>query len=199
MALAQRQERVGAGRLYLDVSPPATGSPLALTAGVPSDGIEVGLTEGAAVFTLSTEYVEEFADVGLATAAPIAAFARSIGATLEFTMKEYAATQLEAAMGQATLVQEEGATKYDLFMFGNDPLLPMTVTPRSITLVSPVPNTSPQCYTVAMLYRAYQSAPVVAEYAKGSSTLIRVTFRALADTGRGAHDMMGQLVKYRNE
>lgn len=199
MALAQRQQRVGPGRLYLDVSPPATGTPLTLTSGVPADGVEVGLTEGAAIFTFATEYVEEPIDSGLATAAPVAVFARSVAASLEFTMKEYAATQLQAAMQQATLVQEEGATKYDLLMFGDDPMLPTEITPRSVTLVSPIPNTDPQCYTAVMLYRAYQSAPVVAEYAKSSSTLIGVTFRALADVGRGAHDRMGQLVKYRNE
>lgn len=199
MALVQRQERVGAGRLYLDVSPPTTGSPLALTTGVPTDGTEVGLTEGPAVFTLTTEHVEEYADPALGTAMPIAVFARSEGATLEFAMKEYAVLQLQAAMQRATLVKEEGATKYDLLMFGDDPFVPTGITPRSVALVSPIPNTDPQCYTAVMLYRAYQNAPVVAEYAKGSSTLIKVTFRALADPGRGAHDMLGQLVRYRNE
>jgi len=45
---------IGAARLFLNVTPPATGTPPTLithTDGVPSSGVEVGYTQDAATFT----------------------------------------------------------------------------------------------------------------------------------------------------
>src|SRR4030043_802238 len=105
MALNPSKIRLGPGRVYVGVTAPATGNPLALTAGVPATGTDVGLTEGEVLFTFEVDYQEEEADQVLPA---VAVFAKGGKASLEFTMKEYAATQLQAAFQQTTLISNEG-------------------------------------------------------------------------------------------
>ena len=108
--------RLGPGRVYIGVTAPATGVPLALVTGAPATGTDVGLTEGETLFTFDVEYDEEVADQVLPI---VAVFAKGESATLEFTMKQYAATQLQAVMQQGALVTDDGTTpKTDMIKFG---------------------------------------------------------------------------------
>jgi hypothetical protein len=195
MALNPALIRVGPGRVYLGVTAPATGSPLALTSGVPATGTEVGLTEGEALFTFTVSYQEEVADQVLPT---VAVFAKGEKAELEFTMKEYGAANLEAALQQTDLQTNNGTTpKTDMFTFGGSDY---EVTLRSVVLVSPIPNTSAvqQRYTAVMLYQAYQAEPLKSRYTKDGATVFKMKFTAIADTARNDPDMLGQILIERN-
>jgi len=193
MTLNPSNIRLGPGRIYIGVTAPATGTPLILAAGAPTTGTDVGLTEGEVLFTFDVDYQEEEADQVLPA---VAVFAKGEKASLEFTMKEYVATQLQAAFQQTTLISNEGTTpKTDLFEFGGTGY---EVTTRTVVVVSPIPNTSAQRYTIVMLYKAYQSEPFKARYTKDGSTVMKVNFKGLADTTRNDADMLGQLVVERN-
>lgn len=193
MALDPSKIRLAPGHIYIGSTPPATGSRLDLTAGAPSDGTEVGLTEGEALFTFEVDYIEEMADQVLPA---VAVFARGESATLEFTMKEYVAANLVDALQQTNLIVDDGASpKYDLMQFGGQNY---AVTKQSVTVISEIPNTSPQRYTLVMLYTAYQSESFKARYTKDGSTVLKTTFKGIADTARNNPDMLGQLVVERN-
>lgn len=193
MALNPAKIRLAPGRIYVGVTAPATGSRLLLTAGAPTTGVEVGLTEGEALYTFEVDYIEEMADQVLPA---VAVFARGQSATLEFTMKEYVAANLMDAIQQGNLISNEGASpKYDLIQMGGQDY---QVSLQSVVVVSEIPNTSPQRYTLVMLYTAYQSEAFKARYTKDGSTVLKTTFKGIADTARNSPDMLAQLVVERN-
>ena len=196
MALDPTKIRVAAGRIYVNVTPPATGTPLALVAGAPASGTEMGLTKGESVLTYEVTYDEEPADQVLS---PVAVFATQEQMQLEFTLLEYVAANLQDAFQQVKLVSNEEATpKYDLFTFGTTSPTGAAVALQSITLVSSIPGTSPQRYTIVMLYQAYQQAPAVARYTREGSTILKCTFRAMPLMSRNDQDLLGQVVIERN-
>jgi len=117
MAFDPSKIRVAAGRIYFGVTNPVTGSPLALTTGAPADGTEMGLTQGESMMTYEVTYDEEMSDQVLS---PVAVFATQESLQLEFTMLEYAATQLTIFFQNADLTQDELSTpKTDLYTIGN--------------------------------------------------------------------------------
>ncbi len=196
MALDASKIRVAAGRLYANVTNPSTGSPLNLTTGVPATGTEMGLTQDEAVLTYEVSYVEESADQVLA---PVEVFATGENMQLEFTLLEYAAANLQDFFQQATYTANEGSSpKYDLFTMGQLGTTGNVVTKQSIALVSAIPNTSPQRYTIVLLYKAYQSQASAMRYTKAGSTIMKCTFKAIADLARNAGDFCGQVVIERN-
>lgn len=197
MALTPSNIRVAAGRIYSGVTNPASGSPLSLTSGAPTTGIEVGLTQGESVFTFEVTYDEEMADQVLA---PVAVFATQESMQLEFTMLEYAKDQLDDFFQQADYTADEISTpKTDLFTMGNlgnglGNLVPTT----SMYLVSAIPATNPQRYTIVGLYKAYQAAPATIRYTREGSSVMKSTYRAITDLARNAGDFLGQVVIERN-
>ena len=196
MALTPANIRVAAGRIYTGVTNPASGSVLALVAGVPATGSEIGFTQGEAVFTYEVTYDEEMSDQVLG---PVAVFATQESMQLEFTMLEYAASQLNLFFQKAALTVDNVSTpKTDLFTMGNLGTTGNTVTRTSVYLVSPIPSTSPQRYTIVGLYSAYQSQAAAARYTREGSTVMKTTFKAIADVTRNAGDFMGQVVIERN-
>ena len=196
MSLDPTKIRVAAGRLYANVTPPASGSPLALTTGVPATGTEMGLTQGESVFTYEVTYDEELADQVLS---PVGVFATQEQMQLEFTLLEYVARNLQDLMQQVTLVSNEGTVpKYDLFTIGTTSPNGAAVTLQSITLISSIPGTNPLRYTIVMLYQAYQQAPSTMRYTREGSTIMKSTFRAMPLLSRNDGDLLGQLVIERN-
>jgi len=193
VALDATKIKAGPGRFYIDVTPPTSPAPLALVAGVPATGTELGLTDGEAVFTYEVEYFEVMADQVLP---PVAVFAQAEHARLEFTMKEYEAAKVKAALQQPTLtVDNVSSPKTDTFNIGGEAF---EVTLRSVVLVSRIPNTSPQRYTIIMLYKAYQSEASALRVTKSGETLMKCTFVGIADLTRNVGDTVGQLVIQRN-
>lgn len=196
MALDPTKIRVAAGRLYANVTAPAAFTPLALTAGVPATGTEMGLTQGESVFTYEVTYDEELADQVLS---PVAVFATQEQMQLEFTLLEYAAANLQDALQQVKLTSNEGtAPKTDTFTFGTTSPTGAAVALQSIVLVSSIPGTNPQRYTIVMLYQAYQQAPSVMRYTREGSTIMKCTFRAMPLMSRSDQDLLGQVVIERN-
>ncbi len=191
MALTASNIRVGAGRIYLGTTPPAQGVSLTINNGVPATGTEVGLTEGEAVFTYEVTYFEAMAEQSLAS---VAVFATEEAAQLEFTMKEYSQANINdfmAAMVQTANVGAAGdATSMDIHEGGR--ILGIAagageVTLQAVTLVAPIPNTSgvDQRYTYVLLHQAYQSEAAAVRFTKAGDSLLKVTFKAIADLSRG--------------
>lgn len=178
----------------MGVTPPAQGVALNIANGVPTTGVEVGLTEGEAVFTYEVTYFESMAEQSLAT---VAVFASEEAAQLEFTMKEYSQANindfLAAMVSTANVAAPEGdpvGLTMDIHEGGR--ILGIAagageVTLQSVCLVAPIPNTSgtDQRYTYVLLHQAYQSEAAAVRYAKGSDSILKVTFKAVADLTRG--------------
>lgn len=197
MAFDPTKIRVAAGRIYVDVTNPTSGEALALTTGAPADGTEVGLTQGESVMTYEVTYDEEMSDQVLS---PVAVFATQESLQLEFTMLEYAATQLAKFFQNSELIQDEAGTpKTDLFTIGNlgdgDGSF---VDLSSVYLVSPIPGTSPQRYTIVGLYQTYQAEPGQVRYTREGSSVMKSNFKAIADLTRDPGDYLGQIVVERN-
>jgi len=184
MGLDASKIKVGPGHLYIDVTKPANGVALALGAGgVPTSGTELGLTSGESLFTYDVKYFEVMADQSLS---PVGTFAQEEHAKLEFSMLEFDHFNVLAYMQQAT----SGAN--GLVTFGSDDI---TVCPRSIVLVSEIPNCVAQTlYTIVMLYAAYQSAPATMRFTRQGETLMKSAWIGLALPTRSDGDTLGQLV-----
>lgn len=195
MALTPTLIRVGSGRLYFGTTAPATGSVLGLTTGVPTTGTDVGLTQGDVMFKYQTTYLEVEADQVLSFVKP---FATKEEMSLEFSVLEYSASNINKFLGQATLTTDNGSTpKTDLFTMGGSAFR-SAVTLTSVALVSAIPGTSPQRYTIVMLYQAFQSEAAQASFSKDKPSLLKSTWKAVPDLARNDGDYLGQLVVERN-
>lgn len=199
MALTAANIRVGAGRLYMGTTPPAQGVSLTLTNGVPSTGTEVGLTEGEAIFTYEVTYFESMAEQSLAS---VAVFATEESAQLEFTMKEFSQANINdflSAMVQTANVAAAGdAATTDIHEGGR--ILGIVggageVTLQAVLLVAPIPNTSgvDQRFTYVLLHQAYQSEAAAVRFTKSGDSLLKVTFKAVADLSRGDFGTLFQI------
>ncbi len=206
MALNAANVRVGAGRLFMGTTPPVAGNAINIGAtGVPPDGTEVGLTEGEAVFTYEVTYFEVMAEQSLAA---VEVFATEESAQLEFTMKEYIQANIEdffVAMLATTVgaAGNAGPTATDIYEGGR--ILGQAagageITLQSVCLVAPIPNTSgvAQRYTYIILHQAYQSEAAAARYTKSGDTLMKVTFKAVADLTRSDTATLFQIAIERN-
>ena len=195
MALTAANVRVGAGRIFMDVTSPALGVALNIGAtGIPSTGggdVEVGLTEGEAIFTYEVSYFEVMAEQSLAS---IEVFAHEEMAQLEFTMKEYITANIDdffnGLTNQATVAAPGSADTIRLHEGGRilgQASAAGEVTLQSVCLIAPIPNTSSvnQRFTYVILHQAYQSEAAAARYSKSGDTLMKVTFKAIADLTRG--------------
>ena len=183
MGLDATKVKVGPGRLYIDVTVPAAATALVLVNGVPATGTELGLTSGESVFSYEVNYFEVMADQSLS---PVGTFAQEEHAKLEFTMLEFSFANVTAYMQQAT------AGAGGLITFGSDQI---TVCPRSIVLVSEIPNcVAETLYTIVMLYQAYQSENATMRFTRAGETLMKSTWIGIADPARADGDTLGQLV-----
>jgi len=197
MAFDPTKIRVAAGRIYFGVTNPVSGSPLALVTGAPATGTEIGLTQGESTMTYEVTYDEEMADQVLG---PVAVFATQEAFQLEFTMLEYAAAQLTVFLQNSELTTDELSTpKTDLYTIGNlADGAGSFVDMNSIYLVSPIPGTTPQRYTIVGMYQAYQSEPGAIRYTREGASVMKSTYKAISDLARDAGDYMGQVVVERN-
>lgn len=196
MALDPTKIRVGAGFLYFGTTAPSSGSALALSSGVPGSGSATGLTQGDVIFHYQVTYLEVEADQVLA---PVKPFATKEEMTLEFSALEYSnATNLNKFLGQANLTTDNVSTpKTDLFTMGGS-AFKSAVNLTPVVLVSAIPGTSPQRYTLVMLYQAFQSSAAQAAYSKDKVTLLKSIWKAVPDLTRTDGDYLGQLVIERN-
>jgi hypothetical protein len=191
MALNAANIRVGAARIYMNVTAPAVGQALALSdEGVPPDGQEVGLTEGESVFTYEVTFMDINAEQSLS---PVAVFATEEKATIQFTMKEMVNANIQDFLYSLVEVTENVSAspggETDIFEGGRTcaGAIPL----QSVTLVTPscdgpAPNLGANTirFEYVMLFKAYQSEAASLRFAKAGDQLMKVTFMGIADVGR---------------
>ncbi len=184
MTLVAANVRVGAGKIYVGVTPAAAGDAVDLTTGVPGSGVEVGLTEGESVFTYEVTYFEIMAEQSLSS---VAAFASEETAQIEYTMKEYITANILDVLGEG-LVANTSPGDDNIFEGGK---LSSDITLQSIMLVSAISGTA--LYTYAFLYQAYQSESATLRYTKSGDTLMKVTMKGIADITRADTSTLFQI------
>lgn len=192
MALNAANIRVGAARIYMNVTAPAVGDALDLgTDGVPPDGDEVGLTEGESVFTYTVSFLDIMAEQSLS---PVAVFATQEEATIQFTMKEMLNANIQDFLF-SLVTETDGASPApdvgtrDVFEGGRTcaGAIPM----QTVCLVTPsCGGPGPDLgagsirFEYVMLFKAYQSEAAALRFAKAGDQLMKVTFKGISDVSR---------------
>lgn len=180
----------GPARLFAGVTNPASGAPptwVTHTAGVPSSGTEVGLTEGDTVVEIQSEKkaieAEQFY-------APVEVYMTTQSAKLTFTAKEMTVAALKLALdniGQQTTGSLEG------FYFGSG-AGSFAVMKTSI-FFSARRRDDPSKYIIGLLYRAYASKPLTLPMSRTKESTFPVELSALADVTRTPGDCIGQFYR----
>lgn len=190
MAFDVTRIEVGPARIFLGVTLPASGAPPTLmghTAGVPSTGTEVGLTEGDTILTITSDKTEIMAEQFYA---PVEVFLTDQKAVVSFTAKESTVIGLRAAfdnIGQATTVTE------DLFYFGSGAGAFACL--KQSVFLSARRRDNPAKYIIVCLYNAYASKPLTYTFSRTKQATYPVELTALAVVTRTAGDCIGQFYR----
>lgn len=186
----------GPGKLWLNVSVPASGSRLLINStGDPTAGspIFAGATEGAATVLLSPKLEAVGADQ---VAAPIDVVMTGEAASVEVTLKESDLAKLKNFIvnGAYTTGTDTGlpagAQAYEEIAFGGTMAIPKT----SVAVISPRRDSSNK-FVVSQLYSAYQAEAIQLPFQRGKETTYKVKFEGLADPSRAAGDQVGKLYR----
>jgi hypothetical protein len=186
----------GPGKLWLNVSVPASGSRLLINAaGEPTAGspIFAGATEGAATVLLAPKLETISADQ---VAAPIDVVMTAEGASIEVTLKESDLAKLKNFIvnGAYTTGTDTGlpagAQAYEEISFGGTLAIPKS----SVAVISPRRDAASK-FVVSQLYQAYQAEAVQLPFQRGKETTYKVKFEALADPSRPAGDQVGKIYR----
>ena len=186
----------GPGKLWLNVSAPASGSRLLInSAGDPTAGspIFAGATEGAATVLLAPKLDPVGADQ---VAAPIDVVMTGEAASVEVTLKESDLAKLKnfVVNGSYTTGTDTGlpagAQAYEEIAFGGTMSIPKT----SVAVVSPRRDSSSK-FVVSQLYSAYQAEAIQLPFQRGKETTYKVKFEGLADAARAAGDQVGKIYR----
>jgi hypothetical protein len=186
----------GPGKLWLDVSVPASGSRLIInSAGEPTAGSPVfaGATEGAATVLLAPKFDAVGADQ---VAAPIDVVMTGEAASVEVTLKESDLAKLKNFIvnGSYTTGTDTGlpagAQAYEEIAFGGTMAIPKT----SVAVISPRRDAAGK-FVVSQLYSAYQAEAIQLPFQRGKETTYKVKFEGLADASRAAGDQVGKIYR----
>ncbi len=186
----------GPGKLWLNVSVPATGSRLVIDAtGAPSVGMPVfaGATEGAVTVALSPKLEEITADQ---VPGPIDVVMTGEAATIEITLKESDLAKLKNYIvnGSFTTGSDSslptGSQAYEEISFGGTQAIPRT----SVAVISARRDATAK-FVVSQLYQAYQAEAIQLPFQRGKETSYKVKFHGLADPARAAGDQMGKIYR----
>lgn len=186
----------GPGKLWLNVSVPASGSRLLINAaGDPTAGspIFAGATEGAATLLLAPKLDPITADQ---VAAPIDVVMTGEAASIEVTLKESDLAKLKnfVANGAFTTGTDtglpSGAQSYEEISFGGT----MTIPKTSVAVISPRRDATGK-FVISQLYSAYQAEALQLPFQRGKETTYKVKFEGLADASRAAGDQVGKLYR----
>jgi hypothetical protein len=186
----------GPGKLWLNVSVPASGSRLLIdAAGDPTAGspIFAGATEGAATVLLSPKLETISADQ---VAAPIDVVMTAEGASIEVTLKESDLAKLKNFIVNGAFTTgtdtglPAGAQEYEEISFGGALAIPKS----SVAVISPRRDAASK-FVVSQLYQAYQAEAVQLPFQRGKETTYKVKFEALADASRTAGDQVGKIYR----
>ncbi len=186
----------GPGKLWLNVSVPASGSRLLINAaGDPTAGspIFAGATEGAATVLLAPKLDAITADQ---IAAPIDVVMTGEAASIEVTLKESDLAKLKnfVANGDYTTGTDaglpSGAQSYEEISFGGTMAIPKT----SVAVISPRRDATNK-FVISQLYSAYQAEALQLPFQRGKETTYKVKFEGLADASRAAGDQVGKIYR----
>jgi hypothetical protein len=186
----------GPGKLWLNVSVPASGSRLLISStGDPTAGTPIfaGATEGAATVMLAPKLDPIGADQ---VAAPIDVVMTGEAASIEVTLKESDLAKLKNFIvnGSYTTGTDTGlpagAQAYEEIAFGGTMAIPKT----SVAVISPRRDSTGK-FVVSQLYSAYQAEAIQLPFQRGKETTYKVKFEGLADPSRAAGDQVGKLYR----
>ena len=186
----------GPGKLWLNVSVPASGSRLLINAaGDPTAGTPVfaGATEGAATVLLSPKLEAITADQ---VAAPIDVVMTGEGASIEITLKESDLAKLKNFIVNGAFTTgtdtglPAGVQSYEEISFGGTLAIPKT----SVAVISPRRDSASK-FVVSQLYQAYQAEAIQLPFQRGKETTYKVKFEGLADPSRAAGDQVGKIYR----
>jgi len=186
----------GPGKLWLNVSVPASGSRLLINAaGEPTAGTPVfaGATEGAATVLLAPKLESIGADQ---IAAPIDVVMTGEAASIEVTLKESDLAKLKnfVVHGSYTTGTDAGlpagAQAYEEISFGGT----MTIPKTSVAVISPRRDATNK-FVISQLYAAYQAEAIQLPFQRGKETTYKVKFEGLADPTRAAGDQVGKIYR----
>ncbi len=186
----------GPGKLWLNLSVPASGSRLLINAaGDPTAGAPIfaGATEGAATLLLAPKLDPITADQ---VAAPIDVVMTGEAASIEVTLKESDLAKLKNFIvnGAYTTGTDtglpSGAQSYEEISFGGTMPIPKT----SVAVISPRRDATNK-FVISQLYSAYQAEALQLPFQRGKETTYKVKFEGLADASRAAGDQVGKLYR----
>lgn len=178
---------IGAARIFLGITPPATGLPPTLmghTDGVPSSGTEVGYTQDAATFTYKQNKQEVEAEQSLN---PVDVFVVSEEIMIEFNAMEHVYIALKAAFDNVGSVDDASKTLF----YGGDGVGLVSVTTQAVMLSSRI-RTAPTKHEVLVLYKVYNMEGIVIPYQRTAVAIYKVSLKGLVDTTRSAGDRLFQ-------
>jgi hypothetical protein len=186
----------GPGKLWLNVSVPASGNRLLIDAtGAPTAGSPVfaGATEGAATVVLAPKLEQVGADQ---VAGPIDVVMTGEAASIEVTLKESDLAKLKHFIVHGSFASgtdtglPQGAQNYEEISFGGVMAVPKT----SVAVISPRRDAASK-FVVSQLYQAYQAEAVQLPFQRGKETTYKVKFEGLADPARAAGDQVGKIYR----
>jgi hypothetical protein len=187
MAQQPAKIHIGAGRIFLNVTAPATGTPPTLTthtSGVPGTGTEAGYTKDASTFTYKQTKQPIEAEQSLN---PVDVFITTEECQLEFTAMEHTYNTLKTAFDNIGTVTD-GAK--DLFYAG-DGLGLLSVNTQCVVLSSPRRD-APTKFEVLTLYKVYNVDGITVAYSRKGEAVYKVMLKALVDQTRNAGDRLFQ-------
>ena len=185
MAMSAENIHVGPGRIFLNVTNPATGTPptwMPHTAGVPTPGTEIGYTEGDLILRKTKETFEVNPEQALG---PVMTVVTREIVEVEFTALERVYDTLRAGFDNVGTVND--ANRMAFYTGG----APFPLRTQSVFISSLRPNQAGK-YEITVIYRAYNVAGYEIAYRKGGASSYRMTLRGLFDTTRTIGDQLMQ-------
>jgi hypothetical protein len=186
----------GPGKLWLNVSVPASGSRLLInSAGDPTGGTPVfaGATEGAATVLLAPKLDPITADQ---VAGPIDVVMTGEAESIEVTLKESDLAKLKNFIVHGSFTTgtdtglPAGAQSYEEISFGGVLAIPKA----SVAVISPRRDATGK-FVVSQLYQAYQAEAIQLPFQRGKETTYKVKFEGLADPARPVGDQVGKIYR----
>lgn len=187
MGLSNLKKFIGQGEIYVGVTAPAANTALALTAGVPATGTDVGLTSGEATLT----YKPTFTGVSIEqTTGEVAPRVTNETVELKFMAAEAVVANIGLALqtGTSHTTTGPGRTFYTVggkVFFSN----------QCVVLVSPFVDdgTGNTWYEWVCLYSAMSVQGLVLKYKRNDTRMIEVTFTGYPDPTRPVGDQTFQI------
>jgi hypothetical protein len=181
---------IGPARIFLNVTPPATGvppTPVPHVDGVPTSGVEVGHTEGDSVFNYNITYDELRSEQNFGV---IEVFPTDEMCELKFVAMERTLEMMRMAVGN---IGESITGAHQMFYGGTHPNI-IQVRTTGVVLTARLRH-DPTKFETIMIYRAYSVEGAPFTYSRTTPSKMQITLRGLSDTTRQQGDYLFQLVR----